>query len=253
MKHLSLKMLKESGKRKLFVIPYFFTFANAFFGFLAVTKTLDYQFSAAAYCIMIAVFMDLLDGRLARAFHSSSYLGMELDSLSDAVSFCFAPAVLLYSWYFGGTGLLGIFVLTFYLCAGLFRLATFNSLSTKKHATTFFIGLPTTLAALIIAQIVVHYRWIIASPLRFLLHPKGILIFVVGLAFLMISPIKFQSFKRLRVRAKLFYPVAVATGILLVFFLSRDIPILLLGLLGYVLSSLFFDLYTRVPILLKRK
>jgi len=248
MKHLSLRMLRESGKRKLFVIPYFFTFANAFFGFLAVTKTLDYQFSAAAYCIMIAACMDFLDGRLARAFHSSSYLGMELDSLSDAISFCFAPAVLLYSWYFGGEGLLGIVVLTLYLCAGLLRLATFNSLSTQKHANTFFVGLPTTLAALIIAQIVVHDWWIVASPLHFLLHPVGMPIFVVGLAVLMISPIKFQSFKRFKVPVKIFFPMAVVTGLIFIFFLNRDIPILFIGLLGYILSSLFFDLYTRVSI-----
>jgi len=236
-------MLRESGKRKLFVIPYFFTFANAFFGFMAVIKTFDYEFIAAAYCIGLAVLMDFLDGRLARALHSSSYLGMELDSLSDAVSFCFAPVVLLYSWYLNESGILGVFVLTAYLCAGLLRLAKFNVLSAQEGTKSFFVGLPTTIAAFFIALIIIHSQWILASPFRFLLHPIGILIVPAVLAFLMISPFKFPSFKRLKLRRTIFITFLSGAALFVVFSLFKGLPFLFLGIFSYIATSIIFGLY----------
>ena len=167
---ISLKMLRESGKRKLFVIPYLFTFGNAFFGFLAVIKTFDHEFVTAAYCIMAAALMDMFDGRLARAFDSASYLGIELDSLSDAVSFCFAPVVLLYSAYLDETGAWGIAALTAYLCAGLLRLAKFNLVTSQKGISSYFSGLPTPVAAFFSVQFVISYEWLSDSYLHFLVH-----------------------------------------------------------------------------------
>lgn len=242
MKIITLKRLRESGKRNLFVIPYFFTLANAFFGFMAVIKTFEFEFTTAAYCIVLAAIMDFFDGRLARVFHSSSYLGMELDSLSDAVSFCFAPAVLLYSWYLNESGVIGVIVLTAYLCAGLLRLAKFNILS-RESASNFFVGLPTTAAAFIIAQMVTNSQWIIASPLRFMLHPTGILIVVAILAFLMVSPIPFPSFKKLKLSPILMYLVVLSIVLFVIIAVLRGIPFLFFGLLAYALSSIIVGLY----------
>ena len=98
------KNLKKKGKQNLFIVPFLFTFANAVFGLLSVIKTLECEFVTASYCIILAALMDFFDGKLARAFNSTSCLGMELDSLCDAISFCFAPAILLYSWYFHNFG-----------------------------------------------------------------------------------------------------------------------------------------------------
>ena len=190
---LRLKAIRESGRRKLFLIPYFFTFANVLFGFLSGISSLEDHYVIASYCIIIAAFMDFIDGKLARAFKTTSYLGMELDSLGDAISFCFAPTILLYSWYFNEFGLLGILVLVLYLCAGLFRLARFNVAEGGNYS--YFTGLPTTVSACILASLVICSHWFILMPLRMVLQPLGIILFVYVISLLMVSRIPFPSFK----------------------------------------------------------
>ena len=191
---------------------------------------------------MLAGITDMFDGRLARAFGSSSYLGMELDSLCDAVSFCFAPAILLYSWRFNQFGFLGIAILAVYLCFGLLRLAKFNTITASKTKDIgSFIGLPTTLAAFLVAQLVINYSWLSNRLFLFLKNPVGIIFFVTIVAYLMISPIRFLSFKRVGFRLSLF------GGILLsIFFLFswvQGIPFFFLLLFSYLLSCTIYYLY----------
>jgi len=180
----------------LFIVPHLFTFLNVFFGFLAILNIFSLQFVTAAYCIIAAIAMDFIDGRLARALHTSSYLGMELDSLCDAISFCLAPAVLLFAWRLSSLGWFAIFVLTAYLCAGLLRLAKYNTLTVQHGTMGYFIGLPTPIAALVIASFVLFHQSILVSPFYVLLYPTTLLFLVAFLAILMISPFRFPSFKR---------------------------------------------------------
>lgn len=234
--------LSRSGKKKLFVIPYFFTFASAIFGLFSVIKTFEGNFVTAAYFILFAGIMDAFDGRLARAFGSSSYLGMELDSLCDAISFCFAPAILLYSWRFDDFGLWGIAVLAFYLCAGLLRLAKFNiATASKPKEIGFFIGLPTTLAALLISLLVINYQWASERIFAFLKHPTAMMLFVGILAFLMVSPVRFLSFKKINPRLSIFGGLILL--ILLMFSVVHGIPLFFLGLFSYVLSCILFYVF----------
>jgi len=245
LKLLKLKNLKKKGKQKLFVIPYFFTFASAVFGFLSVIKTFEGNFVFAAYCIMIAGIMDAFDGRLARAFGSSSYLGMELDSLCDAVSFCFAPAILLYSWYFNQLGIIGIFVLAFYLCCGLLRLAKFNIATVKNTQDSgFFIGLPTTLAAFLIAQLVINHQWLSQRIFPFLHNQYGMTIFTAVLAFLMISPVRFMSFKKINPRLSVLGGFLLS--ILFIFSVWQGMPFFFFGLFSYVVSCILYFIYSEI-------
>ncbi|MFC1842944.1 CDP-alcohol phosphatidyltransferase family protein [Candidatus Dependentiae bacterium] len=234
-----MKNLKQKGKQNLFVIPYFFTFANAVFGLFSVIKTLDGDFIGAAYCIMLAGVMDLFDGKLARAFGSTSCLGMELDSLCDAVSFCFAPAILLYSWYFHNLGALGLISVSLYLCFGLLRLAKFNIASaTKTQNINYFIGLPTTVAAFLVSQLVIHFTWVSQNILPFLRNPIWLGLFVLGLAFLMISSVHFVSFKKINPK------LSVVAGSLLVIVCAAGflygLPLLFIGIFSYILSSVVY-------------
>ena len=188
-----LKHLRESGKeqckKSLFVIPYILTFSNAIFGFLSILKALEHDYTTAAVYIVMAAFLDGFDGRLARAIGSSSCFGMELDSLCDAISFCLAPTILLYSWFSDYIAGLGTLVLAFYLCAGLTRLAKFNSTDQKTHFE--FIGLPTTIAAFFIATLILYSNWMLCHSWKLLLY-KQVLFPIVGIiALLMISPFKF--------------------------------------------------------------
>src|SRR4029077_1820506 len=90
---------QERYRKRLSPVPFFFTFANATLGFLAVIKALEGDATSSVYCILAAACMDVFDGRLARALGTTSTLGVELDSLVDGVSFCFAPAVIFYTTY----------------------------------------------------------------------------------------------------------------------------------------------------------
>jgi len=247
-----LKKLKEKGRQNLFVIPYFFTFANAVFGLFSVIKTLEGDYFGAAYCIMFAGVMDLFDGRLARAFGSTSYLGMELDSLCDAVSFCFAPAILLYSAYLHKAGIFGVIVVSLYLCCGLLRLAKFNILSSdplsgtagQVNTSEFFIGLTTTLTAFLIAQLMIYFGWISQQIFPFLKNPYGLALFVLVLSFLMISPVTFLSFKKISPK------LSLLGGSLAVVIFSLGfvygLPLLFMGILSYIASSILYFLYAKL-------
>lgn len=189
-----VRLLRESGKKRLFMVPFLFTFANACFGLLSILYALDDYYTIAAYCIIGASIVDMLDGRLARALGSTTSLGMELDSLCDAVSFCLAPAILLYEIYFYYDGLLALITVGIYLCAGLFRLAKFNiTCDQQKNA---FIGMPTPIGALLVALSVIHYQWLMASSWG-LLFSSSYLLMALGLfiSFLMISKVRFANFK----------------------------------------------------------
>jgi len=242
MKLLSLRSIRESGRQKLFIIPCLFTFANAFLGFCSVIQALEGNFLAAAYLIVLAVLMDFLDGRLARALASSSSFGMELDSLSDAISFCFAPAVLLYSWKLNQAGPIGIVVLGVYLCAGLLRLAKFNVISWEQGTVDFFVGLPTTSAAFFLIQLVLYENWIQGSFFAPALGNASLLTLVALFAFLMISPLRFPTFKRVAIFTKPLYAILfVFSFLIFTFLLFKGVPVFLLGLLAYVCSGIIIS------------
>lgn len=236
----SLKTLRESGKRKveekLFIIPFLFTFLNAFFGLLSVINIFEGQFVLAASCILFACVMDFCDGRLARAFDSCSGLGMELDSLCDAISFCFAPAILMYGWRLHQFGLLGLLAVGIYLCAGLFRLAKFNALHMNQKP--YFIGLPTTYAGSFIATMMLSSEWISHSYLSPLVSDIGLVVMLIILSLLMPSKLKFESFKKFRAQtlgSKLL--VALSCGLIL-FCAGANYPVFFLSALAYIIGNL---------------
>lgn len=249
---------KTVRSRAKHVIPHLFTFANACFGFLSVVNAIEGNYSVAAYCIFVAFVTDVIDGRLARAFGSSSGFGMELDSLCDAVSFCFAPTILLYSCFWSMSSFVYLLVLAFYLCAGLARLARFNlSQGTQTH---FFSGLATPVAALLLVHLVLYEWWFASSSyFSWLIHDTGLAFFVSALALLMVSPVPFFSFKLVKRKTKqqwIFLVgglASVAVAIVLLhsyimrtkidFVLASSItgcPLVFFGLLGYVLVGICF-------------
>lgn len=183
------KQAEKIDKKYWYIAPFFCTFSNAALGFISVLFALNDCHISAAVCLLLACFMDICDGRLARALDAESSLGGELDSLCDAISFCFAPAILLYSWLFSQASILFLFVLVFYLLSGLYRLAKFNVMENKQD---YFIGLPTPVAAGIIAQMIIYQQWFHPYLLENLIFVALIILLI---AYLMIAPIKIPSFK----------------------------------------------------------
>lgn len=233
LKALRKKRKKESKPSRWSYIPYLCTFGNAIFGFIAVTQALQGNFIAAAYCIGFAAFMDACDGRLARAFGSSSYLGGELDSLCDAISFCFAPIIVLYSFYNFQVNFALLGVLAFYLCAGLFRLAKFNT----QDSSSSFIGLPTTVSGSFIASFVLYHKWLAMNSFSFLLLPQSIGIILIVLSILMVSPIPFPTLKNYSFKFPYNYIISVVSVCALLFCFTRTYPVFLILVCSYILTA----------------
>ena len=96
--------LREQRSRGIFLLPSLLTTGNLFAGFFAMLLTVEYRYAEAALAIFVAMIMDMLDGRVARLMKATSQFGVEFDSLADVVSFCVAPAFLLYSFALSGLG-----------------------------------------------------------------------------------------------------------------------------------------------------
>ena len=187
---------KEFFRRGIRFVPFLFTLGNAFFGFCSIALAIEGERIAAIYCIFLAALMDALDGRVARLMKVESDLGVEMDSLCDAISFCLAPAFLVYIWSLRYHGFLGIVVCSIFLLAGVLRLARFNL--THDDQSVFFAGLPTTIAGCFLSLVLLNSMSSMGSGPDLINQPwftTAIGLLVILLSWLMISSIPFPAFK----------------------------------------------------------
>jgi CDP-diacylglycerol--serine O-phosphatidyltransferase len=172
------------------VIPNLFTAMNMFCGFLSIINASQGQYFYAASLIIIAALFDALDGMVARLTHSSSELGIELDSLSDLVSFGAAPAFLIYQTQLINMNSIGIIISSLLMIAGGFRLARFN-VQLVGFEKAHFKGLPIPASAITVAAFVINYYQKGAGfqpPISYVTIPL-----VIALSLLMVSTIKYDS------------------------------------------------------------
>jgi CDP-diacylglycerol--serine O-phosphatidyltransferase len=126
-------------RRGFYLIPSLFTVANMFCGFLSIIESTRGHFERAAVLLLVAIFADVLDGRIARLTGTATAFGEAYDSLADVVSFGAAPALLAYQWGLSEVHRIGMAVVFLFLVAGSIRLARFN---VHNHNSSDFIGLP---------------------------------------------------------------------------------------------------------------
>jgi len=170
-------------------IPGVFTLLNFFFGFLAVISASQGYFSRAAWLIFGAALFDSLDGKLARLLGSSSKFGLEFDSIADLVSFCTAPAVIVYFAYVKDLHPVLAATISFVpLLAGGFRLARFN-IQTLNVPLHYFVGLPSPTLAMTLASFILFNMDFNNSPG----DPRIALPLVFFLSFLMVSRIRYPK------------------------------------------------------------
>lgn len=176
-------------RRGVSLLPSLFTLANLFCGWACVVHAMRGELTTAAPFVGFAVVLDMLDGRIARMTGTTSDFGVQLDSLADLISFGMAPAVLAFQWGLIPLGRMGWAVGFLYLTAAALRLARFNvQTNTDKR---YFIGLPSPAAAGLVAATVFYFPdGLQAKPLAWL----GLVMLIVP-ALLMVSSIRFQSFK----------------------------------------------------------
>jgi CDP-diacylglycerol---serine O-phosphatidyltransferase len=210
-------------RKTLFVLPNIITLSSIFCGFDSIRISSaaqgDDDYYRASLLLVFALFFDMLDGRVARLTKTQSAFGLQIDSLADAISFGVAPAILVYKWsLWQAHDPLGLAVSFVFAAAGVVRLARFNVLSMgEKGAPTkpgkYIVGLPVPGAAGILISLVLANH-AMGDELR--LHgPKyvwAMIALTLFLSFLMVSTIKFRSFKDLRLNLRTFLLVAFAVG-----------------------------------------
>lgn len=232
--------LQGSKRLGIYVLPNLFTTGSLFAGFYAIISAMHQQFNHAALAIMIAMFLDGLDGRVARLINAQSEFGAHYDSLSDLVSFGVAPALVLYNWalvYLSSYGMAKVAWLSafFYVACVALRLAKFNSLSQENTvAKRYFFGLPCPAAAGLVAMstwFVKQFAW---SGMSFYVLMTMITIL---LAFLMVSNIKYRSFKdfSLKDRVRFYFSLMIVIVIVAITLAPVDTLFFIFAL--YVLSG----------------
>jgi CDP-diacylglycerol--serine O-phosphatidyltransferase len=223
----------------IYLLPNFFTTAGLFAGFYAIVAAVNGHYHAAAVAIFVAMLMDSLDGRVARLTNTQSAFGAEYDSLSDMVSFGIAPALVAFSWALHNLGKLGWLAAFMYAAAGALRLARFNT--QLIHADKrYFQGLSITASAGVVAGLIWTAYQSDTPGTHIALPVAGILII---LAILMVSNIRYHSFKQLDLRGKV--PFVAIFILVLAFVLIALDPahILFIAFAGYALSGPLLTLW----------
>lgn len=184
-------MRKDPPPSIAYLLPNFFTAASLFTGFYAISLAYHQEFVSAAWFIFLALIFDGLDGRVARLTNTASHFGVEFDSLADIVAFGVAPAFLFYLYVGESYGRIGIVVSALFIIFGAVRLARFN-VTTSHIEPNVFIGLPIPTAAIMISlAILVMEQYPHMSEYKVLMLP-----FAVVLSLLMVSNIRYPSFKK---------------------------------------------------------
>jgi len=233
-------MTVKKAKRGVYLLPNVLTTFGLFSGFFAIVLATKGQYADAAIAIFVAMLFDGLDGRVARLTNTQSSFGEQYDSMADMLSFCVAPALLVYFWQFsdlGKIGWLGAFV---YTAAGALRLARFNT-QIGVEDKRYFQGLPSPAAAALVAGMV----WIkqsigVTEYDQYLTLVSWIIL--VGAGVLMVSNIRYYSFKEINLKGRSsFKLLLVATLIIIVITLWPSV-ILFVFFLAYALSGLIMTM-----------
>jgi len=184
---------EDSVARGIYILPNLITSGSLFAGFYSIAATYNGQFEKAAMAIIAGVVLDGLDGRVARMTRTTTRFGVEYDSLADLVSFGVAPAFLVYGWALSQFGRWGWLAAFLYLICGALRLARFNvQINTVEKGQ--FNGLPIPAAATFVASIILLFYYLGGSGG---FKHLALLLAIYVLAFLMVSTVKYNSFKDL--------------------------------------------------------
>lgn len=246
------KMQKNNVRRSMPFLPNFVTTIGLFFGFYSMHFSLVGDFYKAAIMIFCAGFIDAIDGRIARATNSTSAFGKEYDSLSDVICFGVAPALMLYLWRLNAYGRYGFMICFLFMACGALRLARFNTDTTSDGSK--FTGLPIPVAATSMASVILLAHEL-GQPIpdlplwdNFVLDP--ILAGTFLLAFLMVSTIKYPSFKHVNyIKAHPFQLLVAGLLLLVVVALAPEVMFFAIAM-TFVFGGLILNL---VQAIMRRK
>jgi CDP-diacylglycerol---serine O-phosphatidyltransferase len=225
--------LGDNMRKGIYILPNLFTTGSLFAGFYSMVATMNGDFRTAAIWVLVSAIFDGLDGKVARLTGTSSKFGVEYDSLADLVAFGVTPGLLMYSWAlkpFGRLGWLAAFL--FVVCCAL-RLARFN-VQVDTVESKRFVGLPTPAAAAMVSVTVLlfyHFGWE-SSYKR-----MAILILIYSLAFLMVSNVRYYSFKDPGLIKRQPFAFLVLAILLLIIIAAEPVVMLFVLFVCYIASG----------------
>ncbi|MDO5651958.1 MAG: CDP-diacylglycerol--serine O-phosphatidyltransferase [Moraxella sp.] len=225
---------KQELRRGVYLVPNLITAASMLSAFFSVIASSNGNFGKACLAIFLSAILDGMDGRAARMLNAQSPFGEQLDSLADCIAFGLAPAVLMYFFTLHNLGRLGIACAFVFMACAAFRLARFN-VQIGTVDKKYFIGLASPLAAILITSSVLvakDHGAMLATSLTVLCA-----IWTVLCGFLMVSNVKYYSFKEFDKQKVPF--VTLIIGVLVMGVVLYDIPvgILAIGVI-YALSGI---------------
>lgn len=235
--------MKRSGiARGIYILPNLFTAASLFCGFFSIVKSINGHYQTAIILIIMAGIFDLLDGRIARLTHSESGFGLEFDSLVDLISFGLAPAVLIYVCSLSHLGRFGWLAAFLFVVCGALRLARYN-VQVSNVEKKDFQGLPIPAAAGEVITFVLFHRYFYGGGE--IVHPQIAFALVFMMAILMVSPVRYRSFKSMGINKRnSFYVLVAVLMIIVIIAIKPEVTMFLLNslyvLVGVVEWLIFF-------------
>lgn len=206
----------------MYILPNLFTMTSLFAGFYSITllsaPITKHTFIYAGFALLLATLCDMLDGRVARMTGTQSEFGMQMDSLVDLVSFGIAPALLVYKWGLADLGFWGLLVAFSFAGCGACRLARFNVMEMQKKtggASRHFVGLPIPLAAGMLISTIIYHE-VSMGTAQYKGSSMGILGLTIVLSYLMVSTVRFRTFKDMRITPQSLVVIAALMGLTVV-------------------------------------
>ncbi len=233
-------MDKQVPKHKgVYILPNLFTSASLFAGLLSLLWASSGLFERAAVAIFFSAIMDGLDGKVARLTGTTSAFGVQYDSLADLVAFGVTPAFLIYHFYLVQFHRIGVAVVFLFAVCGALRLARFNVAAAGAVASKkFFTGLPIPAAGCTVASLVFFHSVLPVSVLPVM--PYVGMVLSIGVALLMVSRIRYASFKEFGFIKTHPFRTMVTAIVIFALVVASPKVFLFLFLLGYAISGLIY-------------
>ena len=229
-------------RQGIYLLPNLFTTGALFAGFYGIVAAIGDRFEVAAIAVLVAMVLDGMDGRIARLTNTQSDFGAQYDSLSDMACFGLAPALIVYEWVLSDLGKLGWLAAFMFTAAAALRLARFNT-QVSNADKRFFQGLPSPAAAAIIAALI----WV--GHTYEMRDSTGLLVFTllatVGGALLMVSTVRYYSFKDLNLRGRVPFVSILAVVMMFVLISLEPATVLLVLFAGYAISGIVETWWSR--------
>ena len=220
-------------EKGIYILPNLFTTGNLFCGFWSIISVFHEKYFYAAMAILLAAVFDVLDGKVARLTGSGSKFGIQYDSLADLVSFGIAPAVLAFNWALRPYGRFGWFAAFLFLVCGALRLARFNVMAASGD-TKYFKGLPIPAAASMVSLVILLYLRLIETGW---IKDIVVLVAIYILAFLMVSNIRYSSFKELNLAKRKPFSLFIFVVLTMIVIVMEPVVVLFVFVLFYICSG----------------